>query len=173
MVRRIARFVDGVGDWSFYLSAALYPVLMAVIVFNVFLRYGFSIGSIELEELQWHLYSAAFLLGLAHVFRMDANIRVDFLSRRFSQRKKLNVELMGLLLLALPFLAIFTYFAYFYFQKAWMLNEVSPHSSGLPARFIIKFVLFFAFLSLLLQALVTAAKQVATYRSDRPKARGG
>lgn len=164
-MRTVAKIVDGVSAASFYLSAALYPVLVAVIVINVCLRYGFSIGSIELEELQWHIYSAAFLLGFAQVFRTDANVRVDFFSRRFSERTKLRLEIVALMLLLLPFLAIFTYFAFLYFQKAWILNEVSPHSSGLPARFIIKFVLFFAFLSLLLQVLVTTAKRVSALRA--------
>ena len=49
------------------LTAALswvWLALISVIVVAVVLRYAFGIGLIELEELQWHLYSFGLLMGL-------------------------------------------------------------------------------------------------------------
>ncbi|MEC9267931.1 MAG: TRAP transporter small permease subunit [Pseudomonadota bacterium] len=165
MAALFASSVRALSVGCFAVAAVLYPILMAVIVFNVILRYGFSIGSIELEEIQWHIYSAAFLLGLADVFRKDANIRVDFLARVFSERARGLADIILLALLALPFVGLFAYFAWGYFLTSWELGEVSPHSSGLPARYLIKFVLFFAFLVLFLQIVETLASRLNEFRA--------
>ena len=44
----------------------IWLVLLTVIVTNVTMRYLFEMGSIELEELQWHLYAVGFLMGLSY-----------------------------------------------------------------------------------------------------------
>jgi TRAP-type mannitol/chloroaromatic compound transport system permease small subunit len=167
MGRAAATFVSAIGTlsaWNFMIATALYPILMLTIVVNVTLRYGFSLGSIEFEELQWHLYGAAFLLGLPYVFRTDGDIRVDFLSRKFSAERRRRLDIIGILVLTLPFLAIFTYFAYDFFERSWLVNEASSHSSGLPARYIVKFVLFYAFANLLLQSIATLIDKVVGAR---------
>ena len=55
-MRALARFadeVDGLSILTGRASAWLYPVLVGVLIVNVLLRYGFSRGFIELEELPW------------------------------------------------------------------------------------------------------------------------
>ena len=59
---------------------------MGIIVANVLLRYAFSVGHIELEEIQWHIYSFGFLLGLSYAYQADSHIRVDVLHERWSPR---------------------------------------------------------------------------------------
>ena len=49
--RRIDDFVQRIGQTLSYIWLAL----LFVIVINVLMRYLFSEGRIELEELQWHL----------------------------------------------------------------------------------------------------------------------
>mgnify|MGYP000268256684 CR=1 FL=1 len=163
----MSRTVGRISEALFAIAATLYPVLTAVVIFNVILRYGFGIGSIELEELQWHIYAAAFLLGLPEVFRQGLNIRVDFVWRNLSDKTKTRIEIAGLVLLILPFLAVFSYYAFYFFERSWRLGEVSPHSSGLPARFVIKSVLFIAFAGLFLQALATLLDRVAAMMAPR------
>ena len=60
---RIDNFVQLIGQTLSYIWLAL----LFVIVINVLMRYLFSEGRIELEELQWHLYSVGFLLGIGGV----------------------------------------------------------------------------------------------------------
>ena len=56
-LERFARAVDALSAWAGTTSAWLYPLLVAVLIVNVAMRYGLNRGSIELEELQWHLYA--------------------------------------------------------------------------------------------------------------------
>ena len=73
--KRMDRVADQVGRAISY----VWLVLLAVIVINVLMRYLFNEGRIEMEELQWHLYSIGFLLGLSYAYQADAHIRVDVL----------------------------------------------------------------------------------------------
>src|SRR6056297_1213602 len=81
----------------------LWIVLLAVIIGNVILRYVFSQGMIELEELQWYLYAAAWLVGLSYTFISDGHVRVDVVHDRLSLRARMVLEFLGLKLLFLPF----------------------------------------------------------------------
>ncbi len=142
-------------------AAWLYPVLVVVLLVNVVSRYGFGVGSIELEELQWHLYAAAFLFGLAYTYAADEHVRVDIFAERLRPRTRLWIELLGALLLLAPFAGIATYHAWDFFWQSFELGERSPMPSGLPARWIIKGVLFAALALLSLQALSVAARSAA------------
>ncbi len=143
-------------------SAWIYPVLVAVLIVNVVLRYGLGRGYIELEELQWHLYAAGFLLAYSYAAVRDDHVRVDLFHARFSPRRKAAVELAGTLLLLFPFTLIVGLSAWDFFAQSWAMGERSSMPSGLPARWIIKFVLFFALTLLSLQSLGTAARSLAT-----------
>jgi TRAP-type mannitol/chloroaromatic compound transport system permease small subunit len=61
---RLSQALDNIlrsiGEWVSW----VWMLLLAVIIVNVVLRYLFSEGRVEFEEIQWHLYSVGFLLGL-------------------------------------------------------------------------------------------------------------
>ncbi len=141
-------------------AAWLQPALVVVLVLTVTLRYGFGRGSIELEELQWHLFAAAVLLSLAGAYAEDAHVRVDLLHARFAPRTRAWVELLGALMLLLPFALIVTYWGFDFFLRSWQLGERSPMPSGLPARWVIKLVLFAGFALLVVQAVAVAARSL-------------
>ncbi len=156
----LVRAIDGLSTWVGSAASWLYPVLVAVMTVNVALRYGLGRGFIELEELQWHLYAAAFLLGFAYTYAADEHVRVDLVHARLRPRTKAWVELFGCLFLLLPFAAIVSVSAFDFFAQSWQLGERSPMPSGLPSRWVIKGVLFVALCLLTLQAAGTALRQV-------------
>lgn len=147
-------------------SAWLQPLLVAVLILNVASRYGLGRGFIELEELQWHLYAAGFLLALAWTGAVDGHVRVDLLRSRLSRRTRAWIELLGSLLLLLPFTLVVGEAALDFAWQSWLLGERSEMPSGLPGRWIIKSVLFLGLFLLGLQALGTAARSAATLRPD-------
>jgi TRAP-type mannitol/chloroaromatic compound transport system permease small subunit len=130
----------------------LWLLLLLIIVGNVVLRYAFGEGRIELEEIQWHIYSLGFLLGLSYAFQADAHIRVDVVSERLHVRTRAWLELYGLLLGLLPFIVLFLIHGLPFVQQSWAVGEVSQSAGGLPYRWLIKAVLPLSFLLLLLAA---------------------
>jgi len=128
-------------------------VLLAVIVVNVTARHLFSSGRIEFEELQWHLYSIGFLLGMSYAYKADSHIRVDVLHERMSPRMQAWIELYGILLFVLPFVVLIIYYAIPFVVSSWNLAEVSQAPGGLPYRWFIKAALPLGFMLLLLAVL--------------------
>ncbi|MBM4206178.1 MAG: TRAP transporter small permease subunit, partial [Gammaproteobacteria bacterium] len=123
-------------------------LLLAVIMVNVILRYFFSEGRIELEELQWHLYSVGFLLGMSYAYQADVHVRVDVLHERWSPRTQAWIELYGSLLLLIPLIALVVIYGIPFVQSSFAVNEVSSSPGGLPLRYLIKAVLPIGFLLL-------------------------
>ncbi|MEI6505791.1 MAG: TRAP transporter small permease subunit [Planctomycetota bacterium] len=53
--------------------------------------------------MQWHLFSAAFLLGAAYTFQKNEHIRIDIINSRLSQNTRNVIELVGHVVFLLPF----------------------------------------------------------------------
>ncbi len=130
--------------------AWVWLLLLAVIVLNVTLRYVFGEGRIEFEEIQWHLYSIGFLLGLSVCLDSDNHIRVDVLHGRLGARTRGWIELYGLLLLFFPFVALILVFAVPFVGDSFTSSEISVSPGGLPYRWAIKAFLVIGFALLLL-----------------------
>lgn len=147
--RRIEPWLIRIGEWISW----LWLVLVVVIVVNVVLRYAFAEGRIELEEVQWHLYSVGFLLGISYAFQADVHIRVDVLHERFSPRLKAWIELYGILLLLLPFISLILVYSVPFVLQSFAMSEVSQAPGGLPLRWLIKAALPLGFVLLLAGAI--------------------
>jgi len=154
LVASIEGFVIAIGR----VGSLFLPLLMCVIILNITLRYVFGIGLIELEELQWHLNAVAVMSCLAWTYQRDGHVRVDAFYGGMSGRARALVELFGVLFLLLPFLWFVTASAWTIFGYSWKLGEGSPMPSGLPARYIIKFVMAAGLSLLFLQGIAAALK---------------
>ncbi len=150
---RLSRVIDPaltrIGQWASW----LWLLLMAIIVGNVVLRYAFDAGHIEIEEIQWHIYSYGFLLGLSYAYQADAHIRVNVLHEHWSDRTQAWIELYGILLFMLPFIAVILIFSFPFVAASFEIGEVSQSPGGLPFRWAVKAALPVGFLLLLLAVL--------------------
>ncbi|MEM7216828.1 MAG: TRAP transporter small permease subunit [Pseudomonadota bacterium] len=142
----VDRFIGRIGRAASWIWVAL----LVVIVVNVTMRYAFGEGRIEFEEIQWHLYSVGFLLGLSYAYSGDNHIRVDVIHERLSLRHKAWIELYGILLLLLPFICLILVFSLPFVYDSYRLSEVSQAPGGLPLRWLIKAALPLGFALLLL-----------------------
>lgn len=145
----------------------IWLVLLGFIVFNVVLRYVFGEGRIELEEIQWHLYSTGFLLGLGYTFQADRHVRVDVVHERLHPRLQAWLELYGILLCVLPFTLLVLIYALPFVAASWQLGEVSGSPGGLPFRWLIKSMLVIGF-ALLLLAAISRFSRVWAYLFGEP-----
>lgn len=116
-------------------------ILIAVIILQVVLRYGFSHGLVVLEELQWHLYAIGVMFGLSFAQVKDTHIRVDLLHMRLSERTQRILEILGVLFLLLPFCWVVFYASLDFLYDSWRVNERSDAPIGLCCRWGIKAVI--------------------------------
>lgn len=153
-----------------HLFAWTWVVLMAVIIINVLMRYVFSEGRVEFEELQWHLYAIGWLIGLSYCFVADDHVRVDLIHDRMSLRTQAWIELFGILFLLTPFIAVVLWYAIPFITYSWELGEVSEAPGGLPYRWAIKAVLFIGFALLALAVVSRLSRVVALLFMPRQQA---
>ena len=141
----ISRYVD---PWLKRIGSAIsiiWVVLMVIIVLNVFARYILSEGRIEFEEIQWHLYSAGFMLAIGFCVITDSHIRVDVLHEKFKPETQALIDLYGFLLFVLPFVTLILIYGVPFVVYSFQTGEVSASPGGLPFRWIIKSMILIGF----------------------------
>jgi len=148
-----SRRIDAVIGWIGEQSAWLWLVLVLIIVIQVLMRYLLGQGSIMFEELQWHIYGVAFLLGLSYCLQTDRHVRIDVFAEHWSLRTRAWIELLGLIFFLLPFVAAVILESFNLARHSWQLNEISPAPGGLPYRWVMKSFIVIGFILLILAAL--------------------
>jgi TRAP-type mannitol/chloroaromatic compound transport system permease small subunit len=143
---RIDRLNAGIGRAAAWCALAM--VLLQFLV--VLLRYVFGIGSIWLTESILYAHATLFLMAAAWTLMMGGHVRVDIFYANASPRRRAVVDLLGALLLLLPFMAAIVWWSLPYVARSWMILERSRESSGLPFVFLLKTLipLFAALLAL-------------------------
>ncbi|RVU30444.1 TRAP transporter small permease subunit [Neptunomonas marina] len=133
----IDRFIQRIG----VTVAWCYVLLVLVIILQVILRKGFSNGLVALEELQWHLYAIGVMFGLSYAQTTNSHIRVDLFYSHFRAKTKHIIEILGILILVLPFVVIIFLHSLDFFYESYRINESSESPSGLPYLWAMKGVI--------------------------------
>ncbi len=117
-------------------------VLLLLTILNVFvdvvLRYIFNNSSIGLQEMEWHLFSSMFLLGISYTLQKDAHVRVDIFYAKLNQKKQALINIIGFFIFIAPISVLITYYGIDFSYQSYLLNEQSGDPGGLKYRFIIK-----------------------------------
>jgi TRAP-type mannitol/chloroaromatic compound transport system permease small subunit len=117
-------------------------ILMAANVFyDVVARYAFNNVSIGMQEMEWHLYSVVFLLGIPYALRTDGHVRVDVFYTRWSNKTKAWINLVGAIIFVIPFAYLIGIYGYDFAVDSYNMGEGSGDPGGLPHRWIIKSVI--------------------------------
>lgn len=157
----ISRWLDGLLTAIGKFASWFWIVVTAIIIWAVISRYVFGQGSVLLEELQWHIAGAGWLLGLAYTLVVDDHVRVDVLHERFSLKAQGWIELIGLLVLLLPFLGLAIYEMVPYAISSYEVGETSPAPAGLDHRWVLKAVVALSFMLIAIAALSRLFKVTA------------
>lgn len=131
--------VYGIG----WVTAWLAVGLVALIIIQVIMRYGFGQGNAMLEELQWHFYGIGLIIGISYTMVVNKHIRLDVLHCRFSPKTKAYVDFFGILLLLIPMLLVLFDNSLNVFADSWRVDERSESPLGLCCRWAFKFFLVF------------------------------
>lgn len=155
----IDRFTDLVGRATSWLALVIALVMGA----NVLLRYGFSIGFIWSQELEWHILVPICLLGMSYALQQGEHVRVDVLFQYFSEGTRCLVEIAAAVIgMILSILVI--KLSIHYVMQSWTILEGSANPGGLDHRYIIKAFIPVGFALLFVQSLSEAIKSWLKFR---------
>ena len=170
---RFAHGVDHISDFLGRIGILLVLPLILIGAYNVVARYlgrfvGQNLSSNVFIEIQWYVYAILFFLMFAYNLRHDVNVRVDILYTNWPVRRRTWVDLLGTVLILMPFTVLGIWMTVSPVLLSWGRLpdgtfgawEMSPDPGGLP-RAPIKSLILIAFGMLLLQGIAQAIKYSA------------
>ena len=152
----VNRFSDLLGK----IAAVLFLLMLLNVFYDVVTRYAFNDVSIGMQELEWHLFAAMFLLAVPYTLRVGGHVRVDLVYERLTPEARAIIDILGALLLLMPFALLVGYYGVGFAREAYELGEISGDPGGLSHRWIIKAVIPFAFFSIAISGLGLMLKSI-------------
>lgn len=160
---RIDRLNVAIGRAVAWLVLAVVLLQFALVV----ARYLFGLGSIWLTETVIYAHAALFMLAAAWTLHASGHVRVDIFYADASARTRARVDLIGALLLLLPFMLVLLWLSVPYAARSWAILEHSQEASGLPLVFVLKTLIPLFALLMALQGIAQAIRAAAALSRSR------
>ena len=161
----LASGIDRITRFFGILAAVLVAMACTISAGNALSRYAFDASSNAFLEIQWQLFAATFLLGTAHVLRLNEHVRVDLFYGSLSDRAKLWVDVFGYVVFFFPVCFIMLEMAFPWAWHSYVQGEMSANAGGLPV-WPAKLLLPFGFVLLTLQGLAEFIRRIAALRGE-------
>ena len=158
----VVKYIDRVNSVAGYLVSWLTTLLVLVVCYDVFSRYLMGKSFVAVQELQWHIFAIIFLAGSGYTLKMDKHVRVDLIYSHLSDKGKAWINLLGTILFLIPFAVVMIWASKDFVMNSFQIKEISPNPGGLPARYVLKGVIPFAFFLIFLQGVSLAASSLIT-----------
>lgn len=165
------RIADTIDSASAFIGRGVAWLALVIVLLQfalVVARYLFGIGSIWVTESVTYGHAALFLLASAWTLRSGGHVRVDVFYADASPRARAWIDLLGTLLLLLPFALALLWLSVPFAVRSWAILERSQEASGLPLVFVLKSLLPVFALMLALQGIAQAIRSVTALRSGEP-----
>ncbi|MBA6293803.1 TRAP transporter small permease subunit [Colwellia sp. MB3u-70] len=137
-------------------------LLIAVIILNVIMRYGFSNGLILFEEVQWHLYAIGIMFGLSYAEITNSQVRVDVVASMLKPKTVLKWEIFGAVFFVFPTIFVILFNSIDYVSSSYLLSEGSSSPLGMPFRWVIKAAIPASFILLAMAILARLFRNIIT-----------
>ena len=160
LIVRISQFLENIVTIFGKMGSWLSIPLMLIIIFDIVTRRFFVLGSTKLQEMEWHLHTALFLLVLGYAYIKDSHVRIEIVREKYSTLVKSIFETLGILLFLIPYTALVIFYGVDFVSRSFNLNEVSSALTGLSHRWIIKLFIPLGMLLLLLAGISILIKKV-------------
>ncbi len=161
---RAERVINQFSDLLGKIAALLFILLLLNVFFDVVMRYVFNDVSIGMQELEWHLYATVFLIGVPYALFKEGHVRVDIIYAGLSPKRRALIDLIGTLILLLPFTILVARYGIDFTRESFELGEQSGDPGGLRYRWLIKGVIPFAFSAMAISGLGLILKSINTLR---------
>jgi TRAP-type mannitol/chloroaromatic compound transport system permease small subunit len=167
VIDRILGFIGRMGAWTGLM-------LVFVVMYDVVTRYlgvsrGFGLNATQLQESEYWLHTILFCLVIGWAYTKQAHVRIDLLRDRLGHRTRYLIEILGCLLLLIPFSLMTFYFNLNYAQASFQEHEISKSVIGLTHVWILKSFLPAMFVLLLLAATSQLIKSIAGFLGVLPE----
>ena len=163
----LSRLIDTISTVVGKLTMWLILATTLISAGNALVRKAFNQSSNGLLEIQWYLFAAVFLLGAGYGFLKNSHVRIDFISSKLSDRGRNWVDVIGILVVLIPFCVISIGLGWPFFIQAYTSGEISTNAGGL-IRWPVYGLIPLGFALLMLQGVSELIKRIAFLTGNGP-----
>jgi TRAP-type mannitol/chloroaromatic compound transport system permease small subunit len=167
---QMTAFANRIDRLNTAIGRAVAWLVIVVVVLQFVLvvaRYLFGLGSVWLSETVIYAHATLFMLAAAWTLHTGGHVRVDIFYADASARTKALIDLVGALLLLLPFMLVLIWLSVPYAARSWAILEHSQEASGLPIVFALKTLIPLFAVLMALQGVAQAIHAVAALSRAR------
>ncbi len=168
----LSRLIDKISTVVGRLTMWLILATTLISAGNALVRKIFNVSSNGLLEIQWYLFAAVFMLGAGFGFLKNSHVRIDFISTKLSSHARNWIDVIGIVVVLVPFCVIAGSLGWTFFYQALLSGEMSQNAGGLirwPAYALIPL----GFGLLLMQSMSELIKRVAFLTGNGPDVLSG
>ena len=164
------RIADAIDSLTGRIGRAVAWLALAIVLLQFVLvvaRYLVGFGSIWLNESVLYGHATLFLMAAAWTLAAGGHVRVDVFYAEASPRRRAVIDLIGSLLLLLPFALLLLYLSLPFAARSWAVLERSQETSGLPFVYLLKTLVPVFAVLMALQGIAQAIRSVSVLRAER------
>ncbi|MCK5825847.1 MAG: TRAP transporter small permease subunit [Desulfuromusa sp.] len=164
MLLKTERILDRFSDIVGWIAGVLMLVMLVNVFYDAIMRYFFRSGSIAMQEMEWHLFSVVFLLGMSYTLKEEGHVRVDILYDNFKPKLKAIINIAGTFLFLIPLAILIINGSVWFVHEAYVMGEISGDPGGLTRRYLIKAVIPISFVCLIISSAGFVVRNIRMYR---------
>jgi TRAP-type C4-dicarboxylate transport system permease small subunit len=161
-MKQLGYIIEKIADLGGYFSGWLVPLMMMLVVVDVFMRYVLHQPLMVADEFSAYMLVALSYLGLAYTWRQKGHVRIEIFVNRLSSRVYSWIRLLGLIF-TLIFLIEMDRAAYKMITYALKINLRSSTWLTFPL-FWPQLTVFIGFVLLTLLLIADIARAIAKVR---------
>ena len=146
----LARVLDRV---TLILCGAAAVVLVAMVLVNVVLRYGFGTGSIAMQDLAGYAFAVFVIISLPVCMARGGHVRVEVLSERMGPGYLRAADAVALVVFLIPLFGLIVWAGWADLVYSWRVREGSVTPGGLGGLYLVKTVLPVAAVLMIIQGI--------------------
>ena len=159
-IDRVTRVVDTLSVWTGKTVAWLIVPMFVVLFYEVIVR-KFWQPTMWANDIATMCYGAHFFLAGAYALKLQKHIRTDFISRNWTLRTQVQMDLAQYLLVFLPGMVMLTWISMEFAWESWELKE-QLMTTWRPPAYWYKAVIPLSATLILLQGISEVLKCVKT-----------
>lgn len=125
-----SRLIDSISQFMGKLSEYMVLFCCLISAGNAIVRYAFNYSSNGWLEIQWYLFAFVVMLGASHALRNNEHVRVDLIYGSVSDRAKIWIDIVGLILFLLPACVYLTWLCWPFFTLSYHQGKYRGTPAG-------------------------------------------
>jgi TRAP-type mannitol/chloroaromatic compound transport system permease small subunit len=162
-IDRVTPVVDRISTWAGKAAAWLIVPMFGVLFYEVMVR-KFWVPTMWANDIATMCYGAHFFLAGAYTLQLQKHIRTDFLSRNWTLKTQVRMDIAQYLLIFLPGMVMFTWMSWQFAAESWDLKEALM-TTWRPPAYWYKTVIPVSSALILLQGLAEVLKCFKTLQT--------